>query len=142
VNTRHIAEAFFRSSHLRSPGRIENSFANEAFMDELAAAAKADPAEFRLRYLKDPRAIDVVQAAMKLAGWQARPGRTERGRRAGREGAGSRLATTTRSYVAAVPVEVTRTQADASPASAPVRLRQMVNPDGVATRSKAACCRP
>jgi CO/xanthine dehydrogenase Mo-binding subunit len=74
VNTRHIAEAFFRSSHLRSPGRIENSFANEGFMDELAAAANADPAEFRLRYLKDPRAIDVLQAAMKLAGWQARPG--------------------------------------------------------------------
>jgi nicotinate dehydrogenase subunit B len=74
VNTRHIAEAFFRSSHLRSPGRIENSFANEGFMDELAAAAQADPAEFRLRYLKDPRAIEVVQAAMKLAGWQARPG--------------------------------------------------------------------
>ena len=43
-------------------------------MDELAAAAKADPAEFRLRYLKDERAIDVLQAAMKLAGWQARPG--------------------------------------------------------------------
>src|ERR1043165_4877990 len=74
VNTRHIAEAFFRSSHLRSPGRIENSYANEAFMDELAAAANADPAEFRLRYLKDQRAIDVVQASMKLAGWQARPG--------------------------------------------------------------------
>ena len=74
VNTRHIAEAFFRSSHLRSPGRIENSFANEGFMDELAAAANADAAEFRLRYLKDPRAIDVLQAAMKLAGWQARPG--------------------------------------------------------------------
>jgi nicotinate dehydrogenase subunit B len=74
VNTRHIAEAFFRSSHLRSPGRIENSFANESFMDELAAAAKADPAEFRLRYLKDPRAIEIVQAVMNLAGWQARPG--------------------------------------------------------------------
>ena len=52
ANTRHIAEAFFRSSHLRSPGRIENSYANEGFMDELAAAANADPAEFRLRYLK------------------------------------------------------------------------------------------
>jgi nicotinate dehydrogenase subunit B len=74
VNTRHIAEAFFRSSHLRSPGRIENSFANESFMDELAAAVKVDPAEYRLRYLKDQRAIDVVQAAMKLANWQARPG--------------------------------------------------------------------
>jgi len=74
VNTKHISETFFRSSHLRSPGRIENSFANESFMDELAAAAKADPAEFRLRHLKDDRAIDVIQAAMKLAGWQARPG--------------------------------------------------------------------
>jgi CO/xanthine dehydrogenase Mo-binding subunit len=74
VNTKHIAEAFFRSSHLRSPGRIENSFANESFMDELAAAAKVDPAEFRLRYLKDQRAIDVLQAALKLANWQARPG--------------------------------------------------------------------
>ena len=74
VNTKHISETFFRSSHLRSPGRIENSFANESFMDELAAAAKADPAEFRLRYLKDDRAIDVIRAAMKLAGWQARPG--------------------------------------------------------------------
>ena len=74
VNTRHIAETVFRSAHLRSPGRIENTFANEAFMDELAAAANADPAEFRLRYLKDPRAVDVLQAAMKLAGWQARPG--------------------------------------------------------------------
>ena len=74
VNTKHVAEAFFRSSHLRSPGRIENSFANEGFMDELATAAKADPAEYRLRYLKDQRAIDVVQAVMKLANWQARPG--------------------------------------------------------------------
>jgi CO/xanthine dehydrogenase Mo-binding subunit len=74
VNTRHIAETFFRSSHLRSPGRIENSFANEGFMDELAFAAKADAAEFRLRYLKDERAIDVVRAAMKLARWQTRAG--------------------------------------------------------------------
>jgi CO/xanthine dehydrogenase Mo-binding subunit len=74
VNTRHISQTFFRSSHLRSPGRIENSFANESFMDELAAAAKADPAQFRLRYLKDERAIEVIQAAMKLARWQARPG--------------------------------------------------------------------
>lgn len=74
VNTHHVAEAFFRSSHLRSPGRIENSFANEAFMDELAAAAGADPVEYRLRYLKDQRAIDIIQAVTKLANWQTRPG--------------------------------------------------------------------
>ncbi len=77
MNTRHVAEAYFRSSHLRSPGRIENSFANEAFMDELAAAANADAAEYRLRYLKDPRAIDVVQAVMKLANGRPVPGRTQ-----------------------------------------------------------------
>lgn len=74
VNTRHIEKAFFRSAHLRSPGRIENSFANESFMDELAAEAKADPAEFRLKHIKDPRAIAVMKAAMKRANWQTRSG--------------------------------------------------------------------
>ena len=74
VNTRHVAETFFRSAHLRSPGRIENSFANESFMDELAADAKADPAEFRLKHIKDPRAIAVIHAAMKRANWQSRAG--------------------------------------------------------------------
>ena len=56
------------------PGADREQLRQRGFMDELAAAAQADPAEFRLRYLKDQRAIDVVQAAMKLAGWQARPG--------------------------------------------------------------------
>ena len=74
VNTRHVAETFFRSAHLRSPGRIENTFANESFMDELAADAKSDPAEFRLKHIKDPRAIAVIQAAMKRASWQSRAG--------------------------------------------------------------------
>ena len=74
VNTRHLEKAFFRSSHLRSPGRIENTFANESFMDELAAEAKADPAEFRLRHIKDPRAIAVIQAALKRSAWQTRSG--------------------------------------------------------------------
>ena len=74
VNTRHVEKAFFRSAHLRSPGRIENTFANESFIDELAFAAQADPAEFRLRYLKDPRAVEVIQKAMAHAKWQPRAG--------------------------------------------------------------------
>lgn len=74
VNTRHVEQAFFRSAHLRSPGRIENSFANETFMDELAFAAKADPAEFRMRALKDPRALAVIRQAMERAKWQTRVG--------------------------------------------------------------------
>jgi CO/xanthine dehydrogenase Mo-binding subunit len=79
VNTRHISEAFFRSSHLRSPGRIENSFANESFMDELAFAAKADPAEYRLRVLKDPRGVEALRAVLKKAGWQTRVGHNAAG---------------------------------------------------------------
>jgi CO/xanthine dehydrogenase Mo-binding subunit len=66
VTTKHIEQGIFRSSHLRSPGRIENSFANESFMDELAVAAKADPAEFRIKHLSDPRALDVMKAVMKV----------------------------------------------------------------------------
>jgi nicotinate dehydrogenase subunit B len=140
VNTHHIAEAFFRSSHLRSPGRIENSFANEGFMDELAAAANTDPAEFRLRYLKDPRAIDVLQAAMKLAGWQARP--------APNPNAGSEQVVKGRgiaylrynnaiTYVAAVAeVEVDKRSGDirVTRVCASHDCGEMVNPDGVANQ--------
>jgi len=42
-------------------------------MDEVAAALRVDPVEFRLRYLRDPRAIAVVQAAAQHAGWISRP---------------------------------------------------------------------
>lgn len=58
---------------LRSPAQFETTFAMEAFIDELAAAAKQDPLAFRLKYLKDPRAIDVLKAAAKRYGWQRRP---------------------------------------------------------------------
>jgi CO/xanthine dehydrogenase Mo-binding subunit len=74
VNTRHVETAFFRSAHLRSPGRIENTFANESFIDELAYAAKVDPAEYRLRFLKDPRGVAVIQKVLERSKWQSRVG--------------------------------------------------------------------
>ena len=74
VNTRHVEKAFFRSAHLRSPGRIENTFANESFIDELAFAAKADPVEYRLRVMKDPRGVAVIRKATERAKWQTRVG--------------------------------------------------------------------
>jgi nicotinate dehydrogenase subunit B len=46
----------FRTSSLRSLGGYANVFASESFMDELAHIAAADPVEFRLQHLSDPRA--------------------------------------------------------------------------------------
>ena len=37
----------FFTGPLRSPARLQNTFAHESFMDELAAAVKADPVEYR-----------------------------------------------------------------------------------------------
>jgi CO/xanthine dehydrogenase Mo-binding subunit len=62
-----------RTAHLRDPDGMATCFASECFIDELAAAAKADPVEFRLRYLKDERDKGVIRAAAEKAGWQSRP---------------------------------------------------------------------
>jgi nicotinate dehydrogenase subunit B len=69
----HNVESPFWTGPLRSPQRLQNTFAQESFMDELAAKAQADPMEFRLRHLSDPRMIDVVRAATRAANWVARP---------------------------------------------------------------------
>ena len=68
-----VVESPFWTGPLRSPSRLQNTFAHECMMDELAFAAKADPVEFRLRHLRDPRLAHVVQQAAKAASWQARP---------------------------------------------------------------------
>jgi nicotinate dehydrogenase subunit B len=63
-----LTYAFPRTSALRSLGGFSNSFANESFMDELAAAVGADPLDFRMQYLSDPRAVAVMQAMATQAG--------------------------------------------------------------------------
>jgi CO/xanthine dehydrogenase Mo-binding subunit len=68
---------------LRSPARLQNTFAHESFLDEVAAQVKADPVEYRLRHLADPRLIDVVKAAAKAANWETRPSPRRSGRRSG-----------------------------------------------------------
>ena len=69
----HVIESPFFTGPLRSPARLQNTFAHESFMDEIAATVKADPVEYRLRHLRDPRLREVLTAATRKAGWEARP---------------------------------------------------------------------
>jgi CO/xanthine dehydrogenase Mo-binding subunit len=62
-----------RTSHLRDPVGPQIHFASESFMDEVAAALKVDPIEFRLRHIKDPRDTALLKAAAQKFGWDTRP---------------------------------------------------------------------
>jgi CO/xanthine dehydrogenase Mo-binding subunit len=79
VITHWTKDAPLRLSNLRAPGKIGNAFAVESFTDEMAAAAKVDPIEFRLRGLTDPRAIDVIRHTAKMIGWEPRPSPNPKG---------------------------------------------------------------
>ena len=68
----HTGQHTFMTGPLRSPNRIKNTFANESFMDELAHAASADPVNFRIDHLQDPRLIAVTQTAAQMANWEYR----------------------------------------------------------------------
>jgi nicotinate dehydrogenase subunit B len=66
-------ESPFWTGPLRSPWRLQNTFAHESFIDEVAAHVRADPVAYRLRHIADPRLAAVLKAATEAAGWQSRP---------------------------------------------------------------------
>jgi len=76
-------ETPLRTGNLRDPNGPQIHFATESFIDELAAAAGADPVDFRLRLLRGSsqddeafmraRSIAVVEAAARAYGWDTRP---------------------------------------------------------------------
>jgi CO/xanthine dehydrogenase Mo-binding subunit len=77
-----VWETPLRTGNLRDPNGPQVTFASESFIDELAAAAKADPVEYRLKLLtasstddsgfKRARSIAVIKAAAEKYGWQPR----------------------------------------------------------------------
>ena len=73
----HDMPPIVRASWFRGVSALPNTFAHESYIDELATEAGVDPIEYRLRYLKDKRAVDLVNAVAERAGWIPRPHRQE-----------------------------------------------------------------
>ncbi|HTP96884.1 MAG TPA: molybdopterin cofactor-binding domain-containing protein [Burkholderiales bacterium] len=130
ITKHYIHDAPLRTSALRTLGGYANVFALESFMDEMALAASADPVEFRLRHMKDPRARAVIEAAAKRFGWQ--PGTKSDGR-TGRGFAFSKYKNLACYVAVALDVEVNRASGKVrvTRAVAAVDVGQAVNPDGV-----------
>jgi nicotinate dehydrogenase subunit B len=82
VLTHQVKSPFF-TGPLRSPLRLQNTFAHEGFMDEICAHAKADPVAYRLQHLSETRIIDALKAAAKAARWDSRPSPKHANARAG-----------------------------------------------------------
>ena len=125
--TRHrLLDMPIRTSSLRSLGAHLNVFAIESFMDELAAAAGADPVEFRLAHLTDPRARQVLTQAADMAGWDTR------GRRDGiGYGVGVARYSGNAGYCAAVAQVAADTDIRVRRLWLAVDVGRVINPDGV-----------
>jgi nicotinate dehydrogenase subunit B len=123
-----------RVSALRSLGAYMNVFSIESMIDMLATAAEADPVEFRLRHLDDPRARDVVTLAADRFGWSN--GRPAQGH--GR-GFGFARYKNHASYLAiAVEIEIEREtgRPRVTRAVAAIDSGQAVNPDGIRNQTE------
>jgi len=123
-----------RTAHLRDPVGPQIHFASESFMDEVAAALKLDPVEFRLRYVKDPRDIAVIKAAAEKAGWQTRPSprRDQSGETlSGRGIAYSQRGPTRVAIVAEVDIDRTSGKVWGRKFTVAHDCGQIINPDGL-----------
>ena len=72
VAVRWLPRSLLRSSSLRGLGAFSNAFANESFIDELAASVAMDPIDLRKTHLIDPRAIAVLDDVRRLSQWDAK----------------------------------------------------------------------
>jgi nicotinate dehydrogenase subunit B len=141
--TNHLVlEMPLRVSALRTLGAYHNVFALESFMDELAAAAGADPVAFRLRHLKDKRAKAVIEAVARKADWKPGASPRRRGKLLHGRGLGFAKYKNLATYVAVVAdIAVDRM----SGAVRVLRLNAVadaglvINPNGLANQIEGGC---
>jgi nicotinate dehydrogenase subunit B len=88
VAVRWLPRSLLRSSSLRGLGAFSNAFANESFIDELAASGNIDPIDLRKTHLTDPRAVAVLDDVRRLSQWDSKRKETNPGNSAVRHGTG------------------------------------------------------
>jgi len=67
-----VQQPQLRVSPLRGLGSVQNLFAIESLMDELAFSIGQDPIEFRLRHLNDERSKAVLRAVARMSNWKGK----------------------------------------------------------------------
>jgi nicotinate dehydrogenase subunit B len=102
VNHRVPAAGYLRGAWLRSPLDLSFSFASEQAIDQLAYLLQLDPWQFRAQNIKDPRWLEVLNAAAKAANWQPRRAASNRSSARIVRGRGIAVGTHLASYGAAV----------------------------------------
>src|SRR5580692_6679182 len=123
-----------RTSHLRDPVGPQIHFASESFIDEVAAAVNADPIEFRLRHIKEPRDIAVIKAAAEKANWDTRPSprRDQTGTKVSGRGIAYAQRNGTRvAVIAEVDVDRSTGKIQARKFTVAHDCGQIINPDGL-----------
>jgi CO/xanthine dehydrogenase Mo-binding subunit len=128
----------FRPAWIRSPGRMQNTFANECFIDEIAAELKVDPLAFRVKHIDpaDKRGLEVLDRLATLAKWDKRasPRRDENSNIAKGRGCSYIKYELVRTYVGTVAeVDVNRSSGDIRVTRFYVvhDCGQVINPGGV-----------
>jgi CO/xanthine dehydrogenase Mo-binding subunit len=132
VTNRLVKRMPVRVSALRALGATANVFAIESFMDELAAAAGADPVEYRLRHLTDPRARAVIEIVASKAGWR----RGEKGDGTRGRGIGFARYKNGASYVAVIVEVEAGNEISVKRAWAAIDAGLVINPDGIANQTE------
>jgi len=123
-----------RTAHLRDPVGPQIHFASESFIDEVAAAVNADPIEFRLRHIKEPRDIAVIKAAAEAAKWETRasPRRDQSGSKVSGRGIAYAQRNGTRvAIVAEVDIDRSTGKIWARKFTVAHDCGQIINPDGL-----------
>jgi isoquinoline 1-oxidoreductase len=129
-------DAPLRQGSYRVLAATANNFAREVAMDELASAAGADPLQFRLRHLHNPRLRAVLEEAARCFRWQDRVGQKQPD-----TGVGLACGTEKGSYVAAcvqVGIDRPKKQIRVQHVCQVFECGKILNPDNL--RSQVEAC--